>query len=389
MKQKFLMTAFVASLLFGTMQLFAQQYNEDYIDSLIKAKAQSEVAKGSKFILTGYASMGIQFTKDESSFGANFSPIFLWKPDKRVLIESELETEFDGEATMINLEYIDASIFLNKYLTLRAGKFLSPFGIFQDRLHPQWINKLPSTPLGFNHDASPIGPTTEIGVDLRGNDIPLGTAKFNYSLYISNGPFLNTGVDNPADAGMLMYGSAQDNNKNKTIGGRLGLLPFSNSSVEIGGSFQTGKVGDQGTDYENVGAKQYALDFTYVNQLDFLKGNLDVKAQWNWVNVDNANYIDPKDSTGGTFYTYNNKRSAKFVQAAYRPNMSQSKFLKKTELVFRYSGLNPPNGVMDAEKIKQYTYGLNYWYTWRTVLKFAYQSQKDNNAFFIQVAVGF
>ncbi|HXL58031.1 MAG TPA: hypothetical protein VN958_17335, partial [Chitinophagaceae bacterium] len=164
------------------------------------------------------------------------------------------------------------------------------------------------------------------------------------------------------------------------------LLPLSNSCVEVGGSFQTAKVGDKGTEYENVGAKLYALDFTYVNQLDFIKGNFDVKAQWNWVNVDKANYIDSEDST---VYTYDNKRNAMFVQAAYRPNMSQSKFLKKTELVFRYSGLNPPSGAKDAEKIKQYTYGINYWYTWRTVFKLAYQSQKDNNAFFIQVAVGF
>ncbi len=388
MKQNILKTAFVACFLFGAIQVFSQQYNEELIDSLIKAKAQADIAKSSKFMLTGYASAGIQFTKDESSFGANFSPIFLWKPDKRVLVEAELETELEGEETKISLEYIDASIFLNKYMTLRAGKFLSPFGIFQDRLHPSWINKLPSVPLGFNHDVGPIGPTTEIGVDLRGNDIPLGVAKFNYSLYVSNGPFLNADA-NPDDPGMLMYGSAEDNNKDKAFGGRLGLLPFSNSSVEIGGSFQTGKVGEKETDYEKVRANQYALDFTYVNQLEFLKGNLDVKAQWNWVNVDKANYPDKSDTTGNTFYTYDNKRSAKFVQAAYRPNMSKSKFLKKTELVFRFSGLTPPEGIMDAEKIKQYTYGINYWYSWRTALKFAYQSQKDRNAFFIQVAVGF
>lgn len=389
MKAKFLTIAFVVGLLCGAPQMFAQQYNEEYLDSLIKAKTQAQAASGSKFILTGYATTGIQFTKEESSFGANFSPIFLWKPDKRVFIEAELETELEGEETMINLEYIDASFFINKYVTLRAGKFLSPFGIFQDRLHPGWINKLPSVPLGFNHDQNPVGATSEIGFDLRGNDIPLGTAKFNYSLYVSNGPTLNTGDENPEEAGVLHYASAEDNNKNKAFGGRIGLLPFSNSSVEIGGSFQTAKVGDKGNEYEKVGAQLYALDLTYVNQLDFLKGNLDVKAQWNWINVDKANYIDPQDSTGNTFYSYDNKRSAAFAQAAYRPNMSQSKFLKKTELVFRYSGLNPPVGSMASEKIKQYTYGINYWYTWRTVLKLAYQSQKDNNAFFIQVAVGF
>ena len=385
MKKKYMVLIGLLTILFFNTQ--AQEYNQEYIDSLIDAKIQPQIAKSSKFVLTGYMSSGIKFTKKASSFGANFSPILLWKPHERLIVEAELETELEGTETKINLEYIDASYFLNKYVTIRAGKFLSPFGIYQDRLHPQWINKLPSTPLGFNHDASPIGPTTEVGVDVRGN-VPLGSAKMNYSFYLSNGPSLNTSSSEISEIGQLNYSSAEDNNKNKSFGGRVGLLPFSNSSVEIGGSFQVGNVGEKGTEYEKIKAKQYALDFTYVNSLDFLKGMIDVKAQWNWVNVDQANYISLKDSTT---FTFNNKRDAAFVQAAYRPSMTQSKFLKKTELVFRYSGLNMQTGEVDPAKIilNQYTYGINYWYSWRTALKFAYQSQKDNNAFYVQLAVGF
>ena len=385
MKKKYMVLFGLLTIMFFNTQ--AQEYNKEYIDSLIDLKIQSQIAKSSKFVLTGYMSSGIKFTKEASSFGANFSPILLWKPHERLIVEAELETELEGTETKINLEYIDASYFLNKYVTIRAGKFLSPFGIYQDRLHPQWINKLPSTPLGFNHDGSPIGPTTEVGVDVRGN-VPLGSAKMNYSFYLSNGPSLNTSSSEISEIGQLNYSSAEDNNKNKSFGGRVGLLPISNSSVEIGGSFQVGNVGAKRTEYENVKAKQYALDFTYVNFLDFLKGMIDVKAQWNWVNVDQANYISPKDSTK---FTFNNKRDAAFFQAAYRPSMTQSKFLKKTELVFRYSGLNMQTGEVDPAKtiLNQYTYGINYWYSWRTVLKFAYQSQKDNNAFYVQLAVGF
>jgi hypothetical protein len=69
--------------------------------------------------------------------------------------------------------------------------------------------------------------------------------------------------------------------------------------------------------------------------------------------------------------------------------MSPSKFLKKTELVFRYAGLNPPSDSKEPDKIKQYTYGLNYWINWRTAIKLAYQSQENNNAFLVQFAVGF
>jgi len=385
MKKKYMML--LSLLIILSSQLNAQQYNEEYLDSLIKAKTEPLAARNSKFVITGYMFAGVQFTKEESSFNAGFSPILLWKPDKRFSVEAELETELEGDETNINLEYIDASYFVNKYLTIRAGKFLSPFGIYQDRLHPEWINKLPSVPLGFNHDEAPVGPPSEIGIDLRGG-VPLGSAKMNYSFYVSNGPSLNTGDEDPEQSGILKYSSAEDNNKDKAIGGRVGLLPFSNSSVEIGGSFQTAKVGDKETEYENVATRQYALDFTYVNDLDFLKGNLDVKAQWNWINVDKANYINPEDSSA---FSFDNKRDAVFAQAAYRPSMTQSKFLKKTELVFRYSNLNVPELTEDKSKIKstQYTYGINYWFSWRSVLKFAYQSQKDNNAFFIQFAIGF
>ena len=117
-------------------------------------------------------------------------------------------------------------------------------------------------------------------------------------------------------------------------------------------------------------------DLNYVKQLDFYKGRVDVKAQWNKVNVDNAQYIDPEDSTGNATYTFDNKRSSFFAQAAYRPTMSQSKFLKKIELVFRYAGFTPPDGAKDLEEIKQYTYGINYWCTLKTAFKNAYQSQK-------------
>lgn len=367
----------------------SQQYNQTAIDSTSaenNTKPQAE-PRSQKFLLTGYMSAGIKIGKEETSFNnTSFNPIFLWKPTDKILVEAELETELEANLTAINLEYINASYFLNKYITIRAGKFLSPFGIFQDRLHPAWINKLPTAPLGFGHDG--VGPSAEIGFDVRGG-IPLGASKLNYSFYVSNGPTLNVGEEDPSEGGMLEYENADDNNKNKAIGGRIGLLPLSNSSLEIGGSFQNGKVGTKGTAYENVGAKQYALDVTYVQQLEFLKGLLDVKAQKNWVNVDPAQYKDPADPTGNTMYTFDNKRNVLFAQAAYRPTMLTGKVLKKAELVFRYAELNPPSGSKEPEQVKQYTYGLNYWLTWRTACKLAYQKQENDNAFFIQFAVGF
>lgn len=312
----------------------------------------------------------------------------LWQPHERILVEAELETSLDGADTHIELGYADASFIVNKYLSIRAGKFISPWGIFQDRLHPGWINKLPTVPVGSGEDDWAVGPMNEIGIDLRGG-IPLGSAKMNYSLYVSNNAQLVTDTTDYSKQGTLMYGYINASNNKKTVGGRIGFLPFSSSSLEIGVSFRNGKVGDKTTTYKDIGARQYAFDLTYVEQLDFIKGLFDVKAQWNFENIDRATYTGPADATGNTAYTFDNKRNSLFAQAAYRPSMSQSKILKKTELVFRYAGLNPANSPNGPATIKQYTYGIDFWYNWRTVVKAAWQSQQNNNIFFVQVAVGF
>lgn len=387
MKKKILIQ--FAGLLLFSATAFCQQYNQENIDSLIQSKVQTQVARNSKFLISGYTNMTARFSKEQSSFSnIGFVPILLWKPHQNILVEAELETGLEGSETSIELGYADVSFFLNKYLTVRTGKFISPFGIFQDRLHPSWINKLPTFPVGTGEDELGVGPTSEVGIDFRGG-IPLGSSKMNYSVFLSNGAQLITDQGIPSKQGTLSYGNADAISKKLTAGGRLGLLPFSNSSLELGVSFRSGNVGDKNSVYKNIDARMYAFDLTYVKQLDFIKGVFDVKAQWNKVNVDKAEYIDPDDPTGNTLYTFENKRSSFFSQAAYRPSMAQSKFLKKTELVFRYAGFNPPDGAKDLEKIKQYTYGLNYWVNWRTAVKLAYQNQKNDNAFLVQFAVGF
>jgi hypothetical protein len=378
----------VSLLLFSTVA-YSQQYNQESIDSLIQNKVQSQVARNSKFLISGYTNMTVQFSKEQSSFSnVSLVPILLWKPHKNILVEAELETALEGSETSIELGYADVSFFVNKYLAIRTGKFISPFGIFQDRLHPSWINKLPTFPVGTGEDELGVGPTSEVGVDFRGG-VPLGSSKMNYSVFLANGAQLITDPADPSKQGTLTYGNADAISKKLSAGGRLGLLPFSNSSLELGVSFRSGNIGDKNSAYKNVAAQMYALDISYVKQLDFIKGLFDVKGQWNKVNVDNAEYINPDDPTGNSLYTFDNKRSSFFTQAAYRPSMSQSKFLKKAELVFRYAGFTPPDGAKDLEEIKQYTYGINYWFTWRTALKAAYQAQKDNNAFYVQIAVGF
>lgn len=376
-------------LLFVTLVTFAsaQEYNSAAKDSMSAPPPSGNSAR-SRFLLTGYTALTIESDgKDKFNMGElQFSPIFLWKPSKNIFFEAEPEMELNGDELEISLEYANISYIMNKYVILRAGKFLAPFGIFQDRLHASWINKLPTVPLGFGHDG--VGTSSEIGLALSGG-IPIGPSKINYSIYGSNGPQLNTGKDEPGEEGMLMYENALDNNFNKAIGGRLGILPFSNSSLELGGSMQYAALGDKGSSYENVTSMMYSVDLSFTQQLDFLKGIVDVKGQMNAVNVSKADYNDPDDSTGTKTYTYDNKRSIVFGQVAYRPSMLKNKVLKNFEGVFRYSVLDLPEGAKENEDFTQLAVGLNYWITWRSVIKFAYQKTGEQEGYFLQFATSF
>ena len=71
--------------------------------------------------------------------------------------------------------------------------------------------------------------------------------KWNYDIAVSNGHQL-------LPDGTIQNAGLTDNNRSKTFSGRIGWLPLSNSSVELGASYMEGKVGDIGTIYENVKA---------------------------------------------------------------------------------------------------------------------------------------
>jgi hypothetical protein len=343
----------------------------------------------SKFMIRGYGHSGIEVTDESSSFvGGSFNPIFLWQQSDRLLFESELSFALEGEATELELEYANMSYILNKSATLRLGKFFVPFGIFQERIHPAWINRLPTAPLGFGHH-NPVGPATSFGLELRGA-IPVGLSKITYSGYVVNGPALNDGSVDHSGAGSLVYDEVDDNNKNKSVGGRLGVFPFSDLSLELGVSGMFGKVGTQDTKYENIGASLYAFDLTYVRTVPLLKGVIDVRGQLSSVSVDDAIYPEPLGNDKpsrpvigsslskrtGTFNedggAFDNISTSFFGQLSYRPSFVENTLISQLEFVGRYSELNHPNGADWSSSGNQVALGINYWLDWRTVIKVAY-----------------
>lgn len=352
-------------------------------------------------MIRGYGHTGFEYSEENgessSSFdGGTFAPIFLFKHNDRFMFEAELEFSLSDGDLEIGFEYADAMYIVNDFLTVRAGKFLLPFGTFMERLHPSWINRFASKPLGFGHGG--IAPGAEVGLELRGA-FYLGSTKWNYSAYVVNGPTLNDGVDEPEEAGQLKFGTLVDNNTNKAFGGRIGFLPLPDSSIEIGGSiYGTSGTGDKGSVYEDVGAFLYAFDLSYVKLITPISGVIDFKGQYNNTSVDDAFYFDPAD---GDTYTFDNDSNAFYVQLSYRPTMAGNDFLKNLEFVARYTELNTPEGAEWESEASQTSFGINYWFSWRNVLKFSYENGEtigghgnegglmDEKSFSVHWAIGF
>ena len=378
----------------------AQDIKQSEIDSLVNVALAKKGFKPSKtqFMIRGYGHTGLNNVttngdKESSYVGSAFAPIFLFKHSEKLIFEAELEFVLENNDLEIGLEYANVMYVANDYLTIRAGKFLLPFGTFMERLHPSWVNRLPTKPLGFGHDG--IAPSSGVGVELRGA-INLGGPRLNYSIYSTNGPRLKDGSVESAEAGMLLFSNFEDNNNTKAFGGRLGLLPFADSSTEIGFSaYSTNGTGARDTAYEDVGAFLYALDFSFIKQIPVIAGVVDIKSQYNNSKIDNATYFDVED---GDTYTFNNKSNSFYAQLSYRPTMADSDFVKKLELVGRYSSFNAPDGAEWTGESEQYAFGLNYWLSWRSLVKVAYQTTDvigghdgDGNTkgFFIHWAIGF
>jgi len=363
----------------------------------------------SKFMLRGYSHSGFESVtvdKDtETNFvGGSINPILMYKQSDRLFFEAEFEGAFEDGAFEWTLEFADISYVINDYVTLRVGQFLLPFGTFGEKLHPAWINKLATKPLGFGHDG--IAPTNDIGVELRGA-FYLGSVKLNYQAYAINGPQLKDGSVELDEAGMLNFGYTEDNNSNKAFGGRIGIFPFSNSSMEIGFSGQTGNVGAEGSDYEDVTATLYAVDFSYVKSIKAIKSLIDIKAQYNGSSIDLGGATFAKED--GDLYTFNNETSSYYAQIAIRPSLIKNKFFKNLELAGRWSEIFTPDGALWKNDKRRASIGLNYWLDWKTAIKVGYSVTEggslvddhgdadpndlglppQNNQFYIHWAMGF
>ena len=195
------------------------------------------LTSGSRLLIAGYADVGMAISDKESVGGTTFvagtfNPALYFQYENLLLLETEAEIEVseNGE-TEFTLEFAQFDVFLHDYATLVVGKYLSPVGQFQERLHPSWINRLADAPAGFGHGG--VQPGAEVGVQLRGG-VTLGRSRVNYALAIGNGPRLD------AMGEVMTEGFGRDDDRNKAVSGRIGFLPL--PYVELGASFLRAKV---------------------------------------------------------------------------------------------------------------------------------------------------
>ncbi len=352
---------------------------------IVHAQTTTTKSPGSnKFTVLGNAEATYTATDGESGFGAvNFKPIFLWKISDKLFVESEIEIETgDGEAAL-GLEYANMCYMVNPYLILHAGRFLPKFGAYRGRMGEGFLNRFASKPTGFGDGG--IGAMNETGIGAQGG-FPWGSMKVAYDFYLSNGPELLT---DPENAGQFEYEAYTTNNKSSAVGGRVAILPFSNSSLEVGYSFQSkSKTGEVGTDYANTGVKMQAVDVNYFHNIPGIKSTIRFTGELKYQKADAANYFKPDEVTT---YTFDNSSTAFYTTASIRPALVDNKFFRNLELAGRYSFFNrPTDAPWGGNNIEQVDLSLDYWMHWNTLLKLCYVKQRDNpSAFNAQFVFGF
>jgi len=351
-----------------------------------------------KSVITGDVFFGYQYSNDSKNGNTStftkvgYNPVVLYKLSDKLFFEGEVEFQLGGgsggfaagEGLEVELEYANLNFVINKYMLLKAGTFFSCFGVFEDWYHQRITNRLTSRPLGIGHHG--IEPGTEMGIALNGG-IPLGSAKLHYAINLLNGPTLLTEDE---DAGNLEYESIIDNNTNKALAARIGILPV--SWLEFGGWIGTSVVGGaKDPAYKNIGATHSGAYFSFIKDIDALNGTVILRSQYSNLSVDKANYID---TATGTSYTFDNKSSAYYAQLSYRPTMGINKIIKRLEFVGRYGAVDYPGGAKWGQDASQWAFALDYWLKWNAVIKLSYEQNtpvkgtKPPANYFVQIAFG-
>jgi len=176
-------------------------------------------------ILSGTAGTFSFVTGGQNLIDTQVNPVLLVPLGDRWLVEAraEFEGQFQrppdggpyGGPVDKHVDYAQVDYIANPYVTITGGRFLTPFGIFNERLYPIWIRALQPDPLILG-----IGTASSDGAMLRGGFPVNDKANMNYAFYVS--------------ATSIGIGAVDSE---RHVGGRMGFF-FPGPRLEVGGSWQ-------------------------------------------------------------------------------------------------------------------------------------------------------
>ena len=188
------------------------------------AAAQSADSERPVPILTGNAGYFTNVEGGHAELAPEINPVLLlplgdhWLVEARAGFEGEFKREdntgpYKGVVDK-DIDYLQVDYIASRYVTITAGRFLTPFGIYNERLYPIWIRSLHETPLIF-----PLGTGPSDGAMLRGGFSLNSKVNLNYAAYFST---LSTVNKFESD---------------RVAGGRVGFF-FPGPRIEVGASWR-------------------------------------------------------------------------------------------------------------------------------------------------------
>ncbi|HWG58251.1 MAG TPA: hypothetical protein VN661_04305 [Candidatus Acidoferrales bacterium] len=116
------------------------------------------------------------------------------------------------------IDYMQLDFVIDSHLTIVAGRFLTPFNIYNERLAPAWIHNFENGPFTYSFGNGPVGSST--GLMARGVLVARPSYEVNYTAYYSGLVDLNS-----------HWGTG------RTAGGRMGVF-FPGPRLEAGFSYE-------------------------------------------------------------------------------------------------------------------------------------------------------
>lgn len=177
----------------------------------LRATAISEAQEGGGAVpmLSGTTGFVTNVDGGQAQVQPVVAPVLLIPAGENWLIEGRGEFQGDfqrkdnggfGGPVTSELQYLQLDYIANKYLTVSAGRFLTPFGIYNERLYPLFIRNFQQEPLIF-----PLVGESSTGAMLRGGFEVAKGVNLTYATFFSTLSTINKLDSDRAAGGRVSF----------------------------------------------------------------------------------------------------------------------------------------------------------------------------------------